>query len=373
MCISLLIPSFKVWENVTCDITHDYFEGIAHYQLAEILNHFLYEKYLFTLHQLNSRKSLFKYGYDNDNKSVDIDIKHIQNKKFKMSASQMKCFLHYLPIFIGDYILNRDDEVWQFTLIFLKLGDLILAPSFNADTLCELNDLIAIHHSKYLELFPDSHLMPKHHFITHYTTIVKKLGPLKKMWTIRYEAKHKEIKQYALISCSRVNLLLSLAIKSNYVYANLLYTKKNNLNIKHELHTGKLQNLCHIYDHLSFHNSIHLFEREQFENVLSANALQIFDTTYKIENIIAVKEIDEFFFFSIKYVIQIQSVQCAICIKIEIQKYDEHLNVYFVKPSMTTECVVYSILCISNINYPPLEIIKTSSGENVIKLKPPFQ
>lgn len=369
-CVFHHLPSFKVWNNVTCDITHDFFEGIAHYQLADILNYFLYEKFYFTLAQLNSRKSLFKYGYDNDSKSVDINIKHIQNQKFKMSASQMKCFLHYLPLFIGDYI-KKGDKVWEFTLTFLRLGNCILAPSFDANSLCELTNLIHTHHSTYLKLFPNSHLKPKHHFITHYSTIIAKLGPLKKMWTIRYEAKHKEIKQYALICCSRKNLLLSLAIKANYVFAKVLYNKKNSLNPKSQtVQDGNSTDLSHIYDNLSHNNSLHIFQRKDFNNIFSTNKFNIFDTIYKIEDIITVKE-TELCFFSIKYIIKIHNIQYAICIKIDILEYDEHLNCYLVN-QMLPENIVYSILVVSMINYPPLEIIKTSKGEHAIKLKPSF-
>lgn len=371
-CVFHQLPSFKVWENVTCDITHDFFEGIAHYQLADILNYFLYEKFYFSLAQLNSRKSLFKYGYDNDSKSVDITIQHIQKQKFKMSASQMKCFLHYLPLFIGDYI-EKGDKIWEFTLTFLRLGNSILASSFDADSLFKLTDLIRTHHSMYLELFPNSHLKPKHHFIIHYSTIITKLGPLKKMWTIRYEAKHKEIKQYALICCSRKNLLLSLAIKANYVFAKVLYYKKNSENPNSEIiHQGdNLTDLSHIYDNLSINNSPLLFLREDFKNISSANKFNIFDTLYKIEDIITVKE-PELYFYLIKYIIKIHNIQYAICIKIDILEYDEHLDCYLVNQTLLTENVVYSILYISNIKYPPLEIIKIPKGRHAIKLKTPF-
>uniref|UniRef100_A0A1B0CK37 Uncharacterized protein n=1 Tax=Lutzomyia longipalpis TaxID=7200 RepID=A0A1B0CK37_LUTLO len=56
------IPSYHVTNNKVVDMMHDIYEGVCHYDLAKVLNCFIYEKKLFTLETLNARKQLFDYG-----------------------------------------------------------------------------------------------------------------------------------------------------------------------------------------------------------------------------------------------------------------------------------------------------------------------
>lgn len=58
-------------------------------------------------------------------------------------------------------------------------------------------------------LFPNYNLRPKHHYITHYADLILKFGPLRHLWTLRYESKHryfksivKHLQNYKNISCT---------------------------------------------------------------------------------------------------------------------------------------------------------------------------
>lgn len=61
-CVFNVIKSFSIIDNVSCDIMHDIFEGIAHYELCSICKYFINEKKYFTLSLLNARKRSFDYG-----------------------------------------------------------------------------------------------------------------------------------------------------------------------------------------------------------------------------------------------------------------------------------------------------------------------
>ena len=60
-------------------------------------------------------------------------------------------------------------------------------------------------------VFPDFHMTPKFHNMLHYPAQVLKHGPLKKYSTIRYEAKHNEMKRYLANSKNRINPCRSMA------------------------------------------------------------------------------------------------------------------------------------------------------------------
>lgn len=56
-------------------------------------------------------------------------------------------------------------------------------------------------------------LKPKHHYLLHYPRVMMKMGPLRYVSAIRFEAKHREIKQNAKIVTSRRNPSYTLALK----------------------------------------------------------------------------------------------------------------------------------------------------------------
>lgn len=56
-------------------------------------------------------------------------------------------------------------------------------------------------------------LKPKFHFLTHYSSMIKKHGPVVHLWSMRYEAKHRISKISATSSFNRRNICMSLAIK----------------------------------------------------------------------------------------------------------------------------------------------------------------
>lgn len=229
------IPSFHVTKNFAIDIMHDVFEGICHYDLSHSLLYFI-DKGYFTLHELNRLKQTFNYGEQEiGNLSKPISEQNLKNKKMKMSAREMWTFSHFLPLIIG-HLIKETDPVWQFVCDLIKLIDILLLPSFNENTLCLLNELVAKHNGQYLKLFKDN-LKPKHHFLVHYSRVIRYSGPPKYYWSFNFEAKHQEIKKYARVINSRRNIALSLAIKFQLKFAEKIYlTEQKHYVIAEEKH-----------------------------------------------------------------------------------------------------------------------------------------
>lgn len=84
---------------------------------------------------------------------------------------------------------------------------------------CDLiGSLIHKHHDLYMKLF-DKSLKPKHHIMTHYAQIIKKIGPLKHIWSMRLEAFHKVLKNISDATASRKNIALTNAKKNQLMFA----------------------------------------------------------------------------------------------------------------------------------------------------------
>lgn len=59
--------------------------------------------------------------------------------------------------------------------------------------MADLETLIENHHKLYLKEY-NTHLIAKHHIITHLPTIIKRMGPPRHFWTMRFESKHGYLK-----------------------------------------------------------------------------------------------------------------------------------------------------------------------------------
>lgn len=71
-----------------------------------------------------------------------------------------------------------------------------------------------------------SRLNLKHHFLLHYPRLLRRLGPLKYLSSLRFEAKHKVFKNNAKIIMSRTNCPYTLALKHQLALCHRFLTGK---------------------------------------------------------------------------------------------------------------------------------------------------
>ena len=124
-----------------------------------------------------------------------------------------------------------DDPNWRNYLVLLDIIDYLCAPQIHPDNVGHLWHLIAEHHSAFKELYPYRLLTPKFHYMVHmpewilkYVTVLMyyvltvlhlhplySYGPLTRMWTMRYEAKHRYFKRWCSIMGNFKNIAKTLA------------------------------------------------------------------------------------------------------------------------------------------------------------------
>ncbi|KAF2902500.1 hypothetical protein ILUMI_03687, partial [Ignelater luminosus] len=264
-CVWNNFNAFHVTTNLAVDIMHDIFEGVGNFDIRLMLNQFINVDKVFTLSTSNSRIKYFKYGCEVKNKPPLISGEDLRNKNIKMSASEMKCFILCLGLLIGD-LIPRGNCFWQ---LYIKLKEVVLLVLAKHVTIADhilQESLIEEHHAIIINTFRES-LKPKHHFMVHYPFIMKPVGPLVNMWSMRFESKHRVAKGNANVVASRIDICKALAVKNQLKLCNrFIYNVVPNFN---ELVMRCGQSLTEFMD-----------------NIVSVKRVTVQSTTYQIQDII---------------------------------------------------------------------------------------
>ena len=132
-----------------------------------------------------------------------------KNGKLKISAAESLVFVRYFGCIIGDYV-PKGNEYWDLYLELRTIIHILTAVVINDPDISRLDKCIKRHHKLYMKLFKES-LKPKFHFLLHYLRLLKKLGPLVHIWTMRAESKHAEVKLIATSTFSKRDLSLLIS------------------------------------------------------------------------------------------------------------------------------------------------------------------
>jgi hypothetical protein len=213
------INGFDVIGQMGVDVMHDLLEGVCKYDMIFLLSHYVLTVNFFSIETLNERIISFDFGPDVSSKPVTISLEHLKKQNLRQSASEMLVLVRYFGLLVGD-LVPENDEVWKLYTLLREIMDILLSPIIQRQSCQFLKTLITEHHQLYISL-SGSHLKPKFHFLLHYPSLIEKFGPLVKIWSMRYEAKHRISKVSASINSSRRNICKSLAIKHQLQLSNM--------------------------------------------------------------------------------------------------------------------------------------------------------
>ncbi|KAK5638762.1 hypothetical protein RI129_013057 [Pyrocoelia pectoralis] len=358
------INSFHVVNNYAADIMHDLFEGVCHYDISQILRHFIEKDKLFSLDILNSRKQLFDYGKTEiGNISPPIKINHLTNLKLHMSAREMWTFCHFLPLIIGD-LVPINNKYWKLVLLLLEIIDLILMTEFNDTDLKLMSLKIQQHHLHYIKLFGNT-LKPKFHFMVHYPTIIKKIGPLKHIWCFRFESKHRELKIYTNNTNSRKNIPYTIAVKCSLKFS---YRLLNNIGLKQPL----------AYD-TNCTKQENLREKSYYKNLDSDKVGNIEDNIITFKNCVIYKgtqyAIDYYLLSKDLQLYKIVDIIMAtdeniyfVCLQYKLTNFCNHFQSYVLPMNATTN--KYFLFSPSHFEYySPLHTYTSPNGKTYVRPK----
>lgn len=94
-----------------------------------------------------------------------------------------------MPLIVGSRV-PEGVSAWQVLLTLKDIVELVVAPVHTVETIAYLDFKISEHRDRFLAVFPEETLTPKHHSLEHYPALIEKYGPLVGVWTMRFEAKH---------------------------------------------------------------------------------------------------------------------------------------------------------------------------------------
>lgn len=207
---------FNTFESNSVDIMHDLLEGVGQYELKLFLLYLTKESKLISIEDVNKRIKNANFGYLNRSNIPSLINFESKTKNLKQSASQFWCLLRHFPILIHDIIEKGNSDFFNkfnVILLLIKITNIIFSPESNSETNERLKILIIEHHTEFISKFPGHNVIPKHHLILHYYTIIQKMGTLTNMWTMRYEGKHAKFKEMARTSRNFKNMTKLLALK----------------------------------------------------------------------------------------------------------------------------------------------------------------
>lgn len=231
-CVFNDVANFHVLKNMSVDIMHDIFEGIAKRDILFLLHHYVKVKRYLTLSELNVRINNFNFGAaDMSNRPPCFTIVSLQDTKktLKMSSSETICLVKYFGLLLGDLIPSNDPS-WKLYKLLRKIVNIVMSPSLNIEFRHSLISLVQEHHFLYLALTKKS-LTLKHHNLLHYPRLIHDFGPLIHFWTMRFESKHRILKSVANSVATRTNICLTIAKKIQVQFSHNLQSQKFSKNV----------------------------------------------------------------------------------------------------------------------------------------------
>ncbi|XP_071855580.1 uncharacterized protein [Apostichopus japonicus] len=320
---------FHVAYNASPDIMHDFLEGIVPIELKLILHEFIIMQNYFTLNDLNARIQAFSYGFtEQSNKPSPILASHLV-KPFGASgqnASQMHCLAVYIPIMIGDKV-PRDSQFWELYLLLLEIYKLVSAPSISIDGTFYLKSKIKEHHELFLRLFPEHHLIPKHHHLVHYPRSIRKLGPLSQFSNFRHEAKHKRLKKWAKLCNNYKNIAKTLAIKHQEAQAYSMLIKEDIDSKAIEVHDQNIVEVSSLENDDRICNLLHCTPETTF---VVCGMVEVYGYNYRPNMMLLSQWIELPAFVMIQQIIQIGSRLHFLVQPWTTLEFENHFQAYIV-------------------------------------------
>lgn len=158
-------PAFDLIKQTPQDIMHVIFEGAAPMEVKLVLKHLILSGQL-ELDVFNSAIQNFPYSpLDIRDKPCPISVNTLaaNDNKLKQSCGQMLIFLKVLPFLLNDV----DNEYVKFIIRLIEIVQIVLAPIISLQTIVRLKSMIEQHLYQFKQLFPESNVIPKQHYMLH--------------------------------------------------------------------------------------------------------------------------------------------------------------------------------------------------------------
>lgn len=288
---------FHIMKNPSVDIMHDLNEGVIPFLLKYLINYCHSEKII-------KEEALIKliqyhdYGILNQ-KNVPSQV-NMDKRNLNQNTSQSLCLFRNIP-FILHQFREKLQSVWSCVESLLKIVQISYSWEITEKDLQTLEQCVYDHLSSVRhKLKIVGNLIPKHHFLTHYATTIRVMGPLRQMSTIHFERKHKLLKNFAKNTQNFRNISKSLAIKHQQATTKCKGTYDDRISSGKKKKLVSMTTLKDIIE-ISEIDVIYEIKWLQYNSFRFISGLLILHDTflYEIENLLIVNE--EYFLLCFLY------------------------------------------------------------------------
>lgn len=206
-CAYNSLESYNLFDNPSIDIMHDIHEGVIPSFLSVFFNHCI-ENGVATEDYLVGTVRDHAYGPLYGTKKPSL--LGLKKPHLGQNASQAYCLILHLP-FMFYHLKEKLRTIWTLLEELLQCLQIIISVEITESDLVRLERHIDTYLQGMLKF--KGKLIPKEHFLTHYPNVIRKIGPLKHHWTMRFECKHKFFTDAARITCNFRNINKTLAQK----------------------------------------------------------------------------------------------------------------------------------------------------------------
>lgn len=203
-CLFNDLETYSIFANASADILHDILEGVVSYFLSSFLNHLIKNK---ITTEAIANQLIRDYNYGNIWSKYKPSVIKPEKKRLNQSAMQLHCLIIHLPLIFIKY-RPKVVDMWNALEELLRIIRIVFSHRIRDSDIERLKQSIEKHLTLLLEI--GLYLLPKHHFLLHYPTLIKRIGPLLHAWMMRFESKHKTFADFAKQTCNFMNLSKTL-------------------------------------------------------------------------------------------------------------------------------------------------------------------
>ena len=215
-CVLNELKSFHVSEQTPGDISHDLFEGVALYAVNSVLTS-LFALRVVDKDMLRKMVNEFPYHRTDVNRPQAPVVTH-SSVTARQTCSESWTLLRLLPLMVyfvmGDREMSEECES-KIDIIrkLIKITQVLMSETDDEADIIRMEKAISDWLKEFRNQYPEYHMKPKFNYLVHYGDHMRKYGPPRRYATIRFEAKHQELKEYLRVSKNRRNVCATMAKK----------------------------------------------------------------------------------------------------------------------------------------------------------------
>lgn len=180
------LKHFHVISHMSIDIMHDICEGVIPCYLREFFLYCIRNK-IYREQDLIHKTRDCHYGQKNSkNKPSRLNL---ERPNLGQNAIQTRCIMLHLPFIFSDK-KQQLEVIWPIMISLLECMRAVFSYTVTENDISQFEQNKGRFLCGIVDIFR-SKLKPKLHNLNHYAHVIRQMGPLRLMWMIWYECKHK--------------------------------------------------------------------------------------------------------------------------------------------------------------------------------------